>query len=400
MAAGDRRSRTTCSTPRVYLGVCDKIVPGLLIARADLRPPAGGLHSGRADDHRHAQRREGEGPPALCRGQGRPRRTAGSRDRKSYHGPGTCTFYGTANSNQMLMEIMGLHMPGASLRQSRHAAARSADPRGGQAGAGDHRAGQRIHAGRRDRSTRSAIVNGVVGLHATGGSTNHTMHLVAMARAAGIMLTWEDISELSDVVPLLARVYPNGLADVNHFHAAGGMGFLIRELLDAGLLHDDVAHRRAATGLTAYTVEAEARRRWRRRLRAGRRSRAATRRCWRRSTTPFQPTGGLKMLHGNLGTGGDQDLRRQAGAPRRSRRRPSSSTTSRKAAATPSRPASSTGDFIAVVRFQGPKANGMPELHKLTPAARRAAGPRLQAWRSSPTGACPAPRARCRRRST
>src|SRR5690606_16879915 len=172
---------------------------------------------------------------------------------KSYHGPGTCTFYGTANSNQMLMEIMGFHMPGASFINPgtplRDALTKEAARRALAITAEGNEftpAGEMID----ERS----IVNGVVGLHATGGSTNHTLHLIAMARAAGILLTWKDISDLSDVVPLLARVYPNGLADVNHFHAAGGMGFLIQELLKTGMLHDDV-RTVYGQGLQAYTID-------------------------------------------------------------------------------------------------------------------------------------------------
>ena len=200
---------------------------------------------------------------------------------KSYHGPGTCTFYGTANSNQMLMEIMGLHMPGASFVNPgtplRDALTREAAKR---ALAITALGNDYTPVGR--MIDERSIVNGVVGLHATGGSTNHTIHLIAMAAAAGIALTWQDISDLSDAVPLLARVYPNGLADVNHFHAAGGMGFLIRELLDAGPAARGCADRlgRRACGPTrsrrssARTAASCASRR---------RQRAATRRCWRRS---------------------------------------------------------------------------------------------------------------------
>src|SRR5690606_3478149 len=171
----------------------------------------------------------------------------------SYHGPGTCTFYGTANSNQMLMEIMGLHTPGASFINPntplRDALTREATRRALEITA----LGNQFTPVGRMIDERS-IVNGVVGLHATGGSTNHTIHLIAMAAAAGIKLTWQDISDLSDATPLLARVYPNGLADVNHFHAAGGMGFLIRELLDDGLLHEDV-RTVWGEGLRPYTIE-------------------------------------------------------------------------------------------------------------------------------------------------
>lgn len=222
----------------VHLGVCDKIVPGLLIAALTFGHlpavfvPAGPMTSGLPNDEKARVRQlyaEGKvGRIELLEAES-----------KSYHGPGTCTFYGTANSNQMLMEIMGLHTPGASFvnpnTSLRDALTREAAKRALAITA----LGNEFTPVGRMIDERS-IVNGVVGLHATGGSTNHTIHLIAMAAAAGISLTWRDISELSDAVPLLARVYPNGLADVNHFHAAGGMGFLIRELLDAGLLHDDV----------------------------------------------------------------------------------------------------------------------------------------------------------------
>ncbi|TIU05497.1 MAG: phosphogluconate dehydratase, partial [Mesorhizobium sp.] len=174
---------------------------------------------------------------------------------KSYHGPGTCTFYGTANSNQMLMEIMGLHTPGASFVNPgtplRNALTREATKRALAITA----LGNAYTPVGRMIDERS-IVNGIVGLHATGGSTNHTIHLIAMAAAAGIAITWQDISDLSEAVPLLARVYPNGLADVNHFHAAGGLGFLIRELLDEGILHEDV-QTVWGDGLRPYAVEAK-----------------------------------------------------------------------------------------------------------------------------------------------
>ncbi len=218
--------RTTCSTAAVYLGVCDKIVPGLMIAALTFGHlpavfiPAGPMTSGLPNDEKSRIRQlyaEGKvGRAELLEAES-----------KSYHGPGTCTFYGTANSNQMLMEIMGFHLPGASFINPgtplRDALTKEATKRALAITALGNEftpAGEMID----ERS----IVNGVVGLHATGGSTNHTIHLIAMARAGGIQLTWQDISELSDIVPLLARVYPNGLADVNHFHAAGGMGFLIQ----------------------------------------------------------------------------------------------------------------------------------------------------------------------------
>ncbi|TIW67128.1 MAG: phosphogluconate dehydratase, partial [Mesorhizobium sp.] len=222
----------------VFLGVCDKIVPGLVIAALTFGHlpavfvPAGPMTTGLPNDEKAKVRQlyaEGKAGRAELL----------EAESKSYHGPGTCTFYGTANSNQMLMEIMGLHTPGASFVNPgtplRDALTREAARRALSITA----LGNDYTPVGRMIDERS-IVNGVVGLHATGGSTNHTIHLIAMAAAAGIALTWQDISDLSEAVPLLARVYPNGLADVNHFHAAGGLGFLIRELLDEGILHEDV----------------------------------------------------------------------------------------------------------------------------------------------------------------
>lgn len=237
----------------LFLGVCDKIVPGLVIAALSfghlpsIFVPAGPMTTGLPNDEKSRVRQlfaEGKvGRAELLEAES-----------KSYHGPGTCTFYGTANSNQMLMEIMGFHMPGSSFINPgtplREALTREAAKRALAITALGNEftpAGEMID----ERS----VVNGVVGLHATGGSTNHTLHLVAMARAAGIQLTWQDIAELSEIVPLLARVYPNGLADVNHFQAAGGMGFLIKELLKHGLVHDDV-RTVFGQGLQAYTVDA------------------------------------------------------------------------------------------------------------------------------------------------
>ncbi|THF58966.1 phosphogluconate dehydratase [Ollibium composti] len=344
----------------VYLGVCDKIVPGLLIAALTFGHlpavfiPAGPMPSGIPNDEKAKVRQlyaEGKvGRAELLEAES-----------KSYHGPGTCTFYGTANSNQMLMEIMGLHTPGASFVNPntplRDALTREAARRAlaiTQLGNAYTPVGAMID----ERS----IVNGVVGLHATGGSTNHTIHLIAMAAAAGIRLTWQDISELSDAVPLLARVYPNGLADVNHFHAAGGMGFLIRELLDAGLLHEDV-RTVWGEGLRPYAVEAK----------LGADGQVVREAAPRESgdakvlapaATPFQPTGGLKVLNGNLG---HAVIKTSAVKPeRRIVEAPAKVFASQQALNDAFKAGELTGDFVAVVRFQGPKANGMPELHKLT----------------------------------
>ena len=345
----------------VYLGVCDKIVPGLVIAALTFGHlpavfiPAGPMTTGLPNDEKAKIRQlyaEGKvGRAELLEAES-----------KSYHGPGTCTFYGTANSNQMLMEIMGLHMPGASFVNPgtplRDALTREAAKRALAITA----LGNAYTPVGRMIDERS-IVNGIVGLHATGGSTNHTIHLIAMAAAAGIAITWQDISDLSEAVPLLARVYPNGLADVNHFHAAGGLGFLIRELLDAGLLHEDV-QTVWGEGLRPYAVEAK--------LGAGRRrgARAGAGKERRR-----EGAGAVRQ-----GVPAD---RRAEGAvrqsrPRRSSRPPPSSRSgasieapavvldSQQALNDAFKAGELDRDFIAVIRFQGPKANGMPELHKLT----------------------------------
>lgn len=343
----------------VYLGVCDKIVPGLVIGALTFGHlpaifiPAGPMTSGLPNDEKARIRQlyaEGKvGRAELLESES-----------KSYHGPGTCTFYGTANSNQMLMEIMGLHIPGSSFINPntplRDAMTKEAAKRALQ-----------ITACGNDYTPVGAMldersfVNGVVGLNATGGSTNHTIHLIAMAAAAGIKLTWQDISDISAAVPLLARVYPNGLADVNHFHAAGGMGYLIRELLDAGLLHEDV---RTVWGETLrdYTIEPA--------LNAdGTIARnpapevSADAKVLAKANAPFQLDGGIKVLSGNIGSAiikvsAVKPDRHVIEAPAKIFHDQSEMQDAFKAGKL-------EGDFIAVVRYQGPKANGMPELHKL-----------------------------------
>ncbi|TIX70118.1 MAG: phosphogluconate dehydratase, partial [Mesorhizobium sp.] len=344
----------------VFLGVCDKIVPGLVIAALTFGHlpavfvPAGPMTSGLPNDEKAKVRQlyaEGKAGRAELL----------EAESKSYHGPGTCTFYGTANSNQMLMEIMGLHTPGASFVNPgtplRDALTREAARRALSITA----LGNDYTPVGRMIDERS-IVNGVVGLHATGGSTNHTIHLIAMAAAAGIALTWQDISDLSEAVPLLARVYPNGLADVNHFHAAGGLGFLIRELLDEGILHEDV-QTVWGEGLRPYAVEA--------RLGAdGGVVREASplesgdEKVLAPFKKAFQPTGGLKVLGGNLG---HAVIKTSAVKPeRRVIEAPAKVFDSQQRLNDAFKAGTLTGDFIAVIRFQGPKANGMPELHKLT----------------------------------
>ncbi|MDQ0458140.1 phosphogluconate dehydratase [Rhizobium paknamense] len=361
MAAGIGLSHNMFDST-VYLGVCDKIVPGLMIAALTFGHlpavfvPAGPMTSGLSNDEKVRVRQlyaEGKvGRAELLEAES-----------KSYHGPGTCTFYGTANSNQMLMEIMGFHLPGASFVNPgtplRDALTKEAAKRALQITALGNEftpAGEMID----ERS----IINGVVGLHATGGSTNHTMHLIAMARAGGIQLTWQDISDLSDIVPLLARVYPNGLADVNHFHAAGGMGYLIKQLLKGGLLHDDV-RTVYGQGLAAYTIEPK--------LNAdGTVARQPAPeeshdpKVLARIETPFQANGGLKMLTGNVGK---SVIKISAVKPERHViEAPALVFHSQQEMQDAFKRGELNRDFVAVVRFQGPKACGMPELHKLTPS--------------------------------
>jgi phosphogluconate dehydratase len=357
-AVGLSHNMFDCS---VYLGVCDKIVPGLVIAALTFGHlpaifiPAGPMTSGLPNNEKSRIRQlytEGKiGRAELL-----------DAESKSYHGPGTCTFYGTANSNQMLMEIMGFHMPGSSFINPgtplRDALTKEAAKR---ALAITAQGNEFTPAG--EMIDERSIVNGVVGLHATGGSTNHTMHLLAMARAAGIILTWQDISELSDIVPLLARVYPNGSADVNHFHAAGGMGFLIKELLKSGYLHDDV-RTVFGQGLDAYSIDAKLGETGAV-VRVPALDVSADPKVLSTVEKPFQDNGGLKMLTGNLGKSvikisAVKDDRKIIEAP-------AVIFHSQHDIQAAFKEGKLDRDFIAVVRFQGPKANGMPELHKLTP---------------------------------
>ena len=343
------------------LGICDKIVPGLLIGALNFGQlptifvPAGPMTSGLPNQEK-ARVRQAYAEGLVDRNK------LLETEAQSYHGAGTCTFYGTANSNQMLMEIMGLHLPGSAFVHPntplRDALTRAAAQRaaGIWARGDDYRPiGELID----ERS----IVNAIVGLLATGGSTNHTIHLVAIARAAGLTIDWDDFSELSAAVPLIARVYPNGAADVNHFHAAGGMAFVIRELLQAGLLHGD-ARTVMGANLSAYTQEP-----W---LDGGKLA-------WREGATqsgdtevlrsvrePFSLDGGLKLLCGNLGrsvikVSAVKPDRRCVEAPARIFETQDAVTAAFKAGEL-------HRDVIVVVRGQGPRANGMPELHKLTPA--------------------------------
>ncbi|HYZ62931.1 MAG TPA: phosphogluconate dehydratase [Acetobacteraceae bacterium] len=345
----------------VYLGICDKIVPGLVMGALafghlpSVFVPAGPMPSGLPNGEKARIRQlyaEGKVDRAALL----------ASEMQSYHGPGTCTFYGTANTNQMLMEIMGLHLPGAAFVNPgtplREAMTRTAAQRALALTQGGNEFTPLAQV-----LDERAFVNGIVGLHATGGSTNHTIHLVAMARAAGITLTWDDFADLAEVVPLLCRVYPNGKADVNHFHAAGGMGFLIRELLDAGLLHEDVTTV-WGQGLRAYAAEPglsqDGGLAWREPPAA-----SGAPDVLRGAAEPFQPTGGLRVLEGQLGravikTSAVKEEHHVIEAPARVFHSQDELQAAFKAGQL-------EGDLVAVVRFQGPKANGMPELHKLMP---------------------------------
>jgi phosphogluconate dehydratase len=344
----------------LMLGICDKIVPGLVMGALQfghlptIFVPAGPMTSGISNADKAKTRQQyalGEvGRDALL-----------ESEMKAYHGPGTCTFYGTANSNQMLMEVMGLHLPGAAfvhpntpLREALTAAAArrvlEITARGNQ------------YTPIAEVVDERAVINGIVALMATGGSTNHTIHLVAMARAAGIQITWNDFDTISGVTPLLARIYPNGKADVNHFHAAGGMAFLIGELLDAGLLHEDVTTV-AGRGLSAYRQEPALEHGalvWKDgAARSGDPSVLAT------MAKPFSPDGGLRLMQGNLGRG---VIKISAVAPEhRHVRAPAIVFDTQEEMVAAHKRGELQRDFIAVVRHQGPRANGMPELHRLTP---------------------------------
>ncbi len=345
----------------VYLGVCDKIVPGLVIGALSFGHlpavfvPAGPMVSGLPNDEK-AQVRQ-------LHAEGRASRAELlAAEMASYHGPGTCTFYGTANTNQMLMEIMGLHLPGSSFVNPGTALRDALTVEAARRALSLSVAGNRYTPIGRVLDER-AFVNGVVGLHATGGSTNMTIHLVAMAAAAGIALTWDDFAELAEVAPLLARVYPNGRADVNHFHAAGGMAFLIRELLAGGLLHADVTTV-CGEGLAAYVAEpgldASGHVVWRAPPAA-----SGDTTVLRGVAEPFQASGGLRVLDGPLGravikTSSVRPDRHVVEAPARV-------FDSQEALQAAFKAGALDCDMVAVVRFQGPRANGMPELHKLMP---------------------------------
>jgi phosphogluconate dehydratase len=346
----------------LVLGICDKIVPGQFIAAArfghipTIFVPAGPMPSGLANKEKQRVRQlyaEGKvGREELLEAEA-----------ASYHGAGTCTFYGTANSNQMMMEMMGLHVPasafinpGTKLRQELTRAATHRVTQIGWDGEDYRPFGHCVD--------EKAIINACIGLLATGGSTNHAIHLPAMARAAGIHIDWQDLSELSAIIPLLARVYPNGSGDVNHFHAAGGIGFTIRELAGAGLLHTDILTV-SGQSLLDYAVEPVL-------DEAGALSFVPSPEVTRDEAMlrpvaqAFQPDGGMRLVEGNLGRG---IVKTSAVDPARwIIEAPARVFDDQDAVIAAFKAGELERDVVVVVRFQGPRANGMPELHKLTPS--------------------------------
>ena len=343
------------------LGVCDKIVPGLVMGALAfghlpvILVPGGPMPSGVPNKEKARIRQ--------LYAEGKVDRDALlESEAGSYHSAGTCTFYGTANSNQMLMEVMGLHMPGAAfvppntpLRDALTAAAAQRAARITALG------GEYLPLAR--MVDEAAIVNAIVGLLATGGSTNHTLHLVAMARCAGITITWDDFSDLSAVVPLLARIYPNGSADVNRFQVAGGTAFLIRELLDAGLLHDEV-NTVMGRGLRGYAAEP-----WLDGGALGWRPAPATSGdldVLRPASNPFSHHGGLRLLTGNLGRAVIKTSAMKA--EHHVVEAPAVVFDDQEQVIAAFKSGALSRDCVVVVRFQGPRANGMPELHQLTPS--------------------------------
>jgi phosphogluconate dehydratase len=346
----------------LLLGVCDKIVPGLLIGALSFGQlptvlvPAGPMPSGLPNNEKSAIRQlhaEGKvGKDALLEAEA-----------EAYHAPGTCTFYGTANTNQLVVEAMGLHLPGASFVNPGTPLRKALTAEAGRRVMGLTALGP-DHTPIGELVDEKAIVNAVVALLASGGSTNHTMHLVAVAAAAGIRLTWDDFADLSAIVPLLAKVYPNGAADINQFHAAGGTTFLVGQLLDAGFMHPDV-QTVAGPGLDRYREEPYLDDHGALRWRPGP-AESRDDSVLRSADAPFSPDGGIRVLDGRLGRA---VMKVSAVAP------------DRRVVTAPARVFEDQGEFaeafqrgeldrdvVVVVRNQGPRANGMPELHKLTPA--------------------------------
>lgn len=343
------------------LGICDKIVPGLLIGNLSFGHlhsifiPGGPMPTGISNEEKGKIRQD------FAEGKiGREELLKGESD--SYHSPGTCTFYGTANSNQMLMEIMGLQLPGSSFVNPDTIMRRALNKEAVRLLLNNIRTKDETRTIGRIIDEK-CIVNGIIGLLATGGSTNHTLHLVAIAKAAGISINWQDFSDLSEAIPSITRVYPNGPADINHFHAAGGMAFVISTLLEQGLLHKDV-NTIIGKGLELYTREPK--------LKNGKiqykegPKKSLNDSIIRSANNPFQKSGGLKVLKGNIGVA----------VIKTSAVDPSNYIIEAKAIVFDDQndliKAFQAGqlekDFVAVIPFQGPKHKGMPELHKLTPS--------------------------------
>jgi phosphogluconate dehydratase len=345
----------------LYLGICDKIVPGLFIGAMAFGHlpavfvPGGPMPTGVPNKEKQRVRQ--------LYAEGKATRDELLQiEAGSYHSPGTCTFYGTANSNEMMMEVMGVQLPGSSfinpytpLRDALTQAAAKQVLKFAH-GSDDYRPfGQCIN--------EQAIANAIVGLLATGGSTNHTIHLVAMARAGGIKINWDDFDRLSKVVPQMTRIYPNGEADVNHFHAAGGMGLLIRELLDAGLLHEDIMTVGDERGLRHFMREPRLRDGVLEWIDAPTHSLDTT--VISSVAKPFDSTGGLHLVSGNLGRG---VIKISAVKPQhRKVTAPALVFDEQERLLAAFQAGELDRDMVAVVRYQGPRANGMPELHKLVP---------------------------------
>lgn len=349
----------------IHLGVCDKIVPGLMIGALrygyipQIFAPAGPMPSGIPNPEKARVRQlfaEGKvGRDELLKAEA-----------ASYHAPGTCTFYGTANSNQMLMEIMGMQLPGASFVHP------NTPLRDAITAQTTRRAVQITNMGKEFTPAghvidEKAIVNGLVGLMATGGSTNLTIHMAAIAAAAGIIINWDDFSDISHATPLICRIYPNGVADVNHFHAAGGMAYLISQLIDAGLVHTDVTTVAGGEGLVEYTREpiknahAEADTVL---YREGPKESLDTE-ILTSVDKPFRPDGGLRLLEGNIG----RSVMKVSAVKRENWlvEAPAIVIDDQNKLIEMHKAGELEKDFVVVLRFQGPRANGMPELHKLTP---------------------------------
>jgi len=345
----------------INLGICDKIVPGLIIGSLKFGHlpavfmPSGPMETGISNDEKAKIRQD------FAEGKiDRDELLKGESD--SYHSPGTCTFFGTANSNQMLMEIMGLQLPGASF----------VNPNTQLRKLLDEEVVKIISTTCKEKYfdktlaaiySEKTVVNGIIGLLATGGSTNHTIHLIAMAKAAGIIINWQDFSDLSGVIPLLARVYPNGSADVNHFHAAGGVGFIINTLLKNGMLHEDV-NTILGTGLSKYTKEPKIENDtlvWVEGAKT-----TLNENVIRAVENPFSTDGGLKVLKGNIG----QSVIKTSAVKEDYliMEAPAVVFLTQEALMDAFKKDALNKDFIAVLPFQGPKSNGMPELHKLTPS--------------------------------